>query len=75
MEYRELYEIWRRELSDSKLQVLPKGFYLELTQYVRRILSNMRMLDESTEKAKLLEREWKNVQKMVKELLLSLIHI
>jgi len=71
MEYRELYEIWRRELSDSRLQVLPKGFYLELTQYVRRILSNMRMLDESTEKAKLLEREWKNVQKMVKELLNS----
>lgn len=71
MEYRDLYEAWRRELSSSKLQVLPKGFYLELAQYVKRILSSMRMLDETTERAKLLGREWKNVQKMIKELLNS----
>ncbi|MCD6529896.1 DNA replication complex GINS family protein [Candidatus Bathyarchaeota archaeon] len=71
MEYKELYEAWRRELSSDRLQVLPKRFYLELAQYVRRILNSMRMLDEGTEKAKLLKRERRNVQEMIKELLNS----
>jgi len=71
MEYKDLYEIWRDEISSGELQVLPKEFYSELTEYVRRITSGARMLDEDTVKAKLVKRESENVKKMVKDLLNS----
>ncbi|MEM2875617.1 MAG: hypothetical protein QXL67_01510 [Candidatus Bathyarchaeia archaeon] len=69
MEYRELYEAWKKEVSSEELQVLPKEFYREAADYMKRILSSMRMLDEDTVKAKLLRKELENVQRMIKDLL------
>lgn len=52
------------------MQPLLKDFYIRLTQYMRKIRAESRMLDEKTTKARLLVHESKNVQKMVKELVL-----
>lgn len=68
--YSELYEAWMREKEDAELQLLPKDFYIKLAEYVRKIRAEGRMLDEKTARAKLLIHESKNVQKMVKDLVL-----
>jgi len=68
--YNELYEAWKREKESAELQSLLKDFYVKLTEYMRKIRAEGRMLDEKTTKAKLLTHESKNVQKMVKELVL-----
>lgn len=68
--YNELYEAWKREKENPELQPLLKDFYIRLTEYMRKIRAESRMLDEKTTKARLLVHESKNVQKMVKELVL-----
>jgi DNA replication factor GINS len=68
--YNELYEAWKREKESIELQLLPKDFYIKLAEYVRKIRAESRMLDEKTARAKMLIHESKNVQKMVKELVL-----
>jgi len=68
--YNELYEAWKKEKENAELQLLPKDFYANLAQYMRRMREESRMLDEKTTRAKLLLQESKNVRKMVKELIL-----
>ena len=68
--YNELYEAWKREKESLELQSLPKDFYIKLAEYMKTIRAESRMLDEKTTKAKLLTHESRNVQKMVKELVL-----
>jgi len=68
--YHELYEAWKREKEKAELQALPQDFYVKLTEYMRKMRVESRMLDEKTTRAKLLMRESINVQKMVKELVL-----
>lgn len=68
--YDELYAAWKREKENAELQFLPKDFYIKLVEYMKTIRTESRMLDEKTTKAKLLTHESKNVQKMVKELVL-----
>jgi len=68
--YNELYRVWRSEKENAELQVLPKDFYIKLAEYVKKIRTESRMLDEKTTRAKLLTHESKNVQKMIQELVL-----
>jgi len=68
--YNELYEAWKKEKENAELQPLRKDFYTKLAEYMRKMRAESRMLDEKTTKAKLLTHESKNVQKMVKELVL-----
>lgn len=68
--YNELYEAWKKEKENNELQLLPKDFYAKLAEYSRKMRAESRMLDEKTTRARLLMREFKNVQKMVKELVL-----
>jgi len=68
--YNELYEAWRKEKGDIELQLLPKDFYIKLAAYMKKTRAESRMLDEKTTRAKLLVHESKNVQKMVRELVL-----
>ncbi len=68
--YNELYEAWKSEKENAEIQPLPKDFYTKLATYMKRIRTESRMLDEKTTKAKLLTRESKNVEKMVRELVL-----
>lgn len=67
--YDELYEAWRKEKENTEVQLLPKDFFDRLTQYVKRLREEGRMLDEKTIRARLLLRESKNVKKLCSELI------
>jgi DNA replication factor GINS len=67
--YNELYEAWRKEMENEEIQMLPKDFYVRLADYVRKMREESRMLDKKTTRAKLMEREFKNVKTLIKKLL------
>ncbi len=69
MSYNELYEAWRKEKENVEIQALPRGFYARLANYVEKIREESRMLDEKTTRARLMERELKNVKRLVKDLI------
>jgi len=66
--YDELYEAWRKEKESVEIQKLPRNFYAELADYLKKIREESRMLDEKTTKARLMQRELRNVKSMVEEL-------
>jgi DNA replication initiation complex subunit (GINS family) len=66
--YDELYEVWKKEKDNVEIQGLPKNFYAKVADYIKRIKEENRMLDKKTTKAKLLDREFRNVKIMVGEL-------
>jgi DNA replication factor GINS len=66
--YHELYEIWKRELENPELEKLPSNFYSNITDYLRRLKEEGRMLDKKTAKATLLKNEMQNVKRMLREL-------
>jgi len=68
--YNELYEAWRQEKTSPELQPLPKDFYVKLSDYLRKIREESRMLDEKTTRARLLMHEAENVRQMVQELVM-----
>jgi len=67
--YSDLYETWKRELESSKLERLPPDFYSRITDYVRKIGEESRMLDKRTLKASFLKKETQNVERMMRELI------
>jgi len=67
--YNDLYEIWKRELESSELEKLPPDFYSRVTDYLRKLREESRMLDKKTVKAKLLKSEMRNVKHMLRELI------
>ena len=67
--YEELYKAWKMEKESREVQALPKDFFTMLTQYVKKLREESRMLDEKTLRAKLLLRESKNVKRLAKELI------
>jgi len=67
--YDELYEAWRKEKESPEVQAIPREFYAKLADYVRRIREEGRMLDQKTTKARLMQREFENVKRMVGELI------
>jgi len=66
--YEELYKIWKSELESIELVKLPKNFYSELVEYLKRLREESRMLDKRTVKASLLKGEMQNVKRMIREL-------
>ncbi len=66
--YNELYEVWKKEKDNVEIQRLPKNFYAKIADYIKKMKEENRMLDKKTTKAKLLDREFKNVKIMVGEL-------
>jgi DNA replication initiation complex subunit (GINS family) len=66
--YDELYSAWQREIEETALGRLPPDFYARITDYLRRIREETRMLDRKTAKASLLERELRNAKRMLQEL-------
>lgn len=66
--YDELYEVWKKEKETSELQGLPKNFYAKISDYIKKMKEENRMLDRKTTKAKLLDHEFKNAKIMVAEL-------
>lgn len=67
--YDKLYEAWKKERENIEIQVLPRDFYAKLADYMKKIKEESRMMDEKTTKARLMQREFTNVQKMVDELI------
>jgi len=67
--YNDLYEIWKRELESSELEKLPPDFYSRVTDYLRKLREESRMLDKKTVKARLLKSEMRNVKRMLRELI------
>ena len=66
--YAELYGAWQREIEGAKLGHLPDDFYVKVTEYVKSIKKETRMLDKKSVTAKLLKRELQNVKHMLREL-------
>jgi DNA replication factor GINS len=66
--YAELCVAWQQEIEGSELGRLPPDFYVKVADYVKRIKEESRMLDKKSVKAGLLERELKNVKRMLREL-------
>jgi len=66
--YDELYSAWQREIESTQLGRLSPDFYAKTADYLRRIKEETRMLDKKTVKASLLERELRNVRRMLHEL-------
>ena len=66
--YNELYAVWQREIESNDLTPLPSDFYSRVSDYVRRIKEEARMLDKKALKAGLLEHEMRNVKHLIREL-------
>jgi len=67
--YNELYAAWRREIEESSLAGLPPDFYSRLADYLSHIGEENRTLDKKSVKVNLLDREARNVKRMLEELL------
>lgn len=67
--YDELFEAWKKEMKSSELQSLPKDFYARLSDYVKRLREEKRMIDEESIRGRLLLKEEENVRKMISDLI------
>jgi len=67
--YKELNEVWKRELENDELEKLSADFYSRIADYLRRLKEESRMLDKRTVKASLLKKEMQNVKRMVHDLI------
>ncbi|MBS7644115.1 DNA replication complex GINS family protein [Candidatus Bathyarchaeota archaeon] len=67
--YDELYQAWKREKENRKLQALPNEFYNAISLYIKGLTEEQRMLDERSLRTKLLAKELKYAQKLISDLL------
>ena len=68
MDYRELYEAWKKEKENKKLQRLDKNFYTELCQYIRMKREELQMVDEKTLRGLLISEESNNIERLLTSL-------
>jgi len=63
--YNRLYNSWRKERLESKeLQPLDPSFFRELSQYIKKMHEELRMLDEKTLKYRLLSTELEKTRQL-----------
>ncbi len=67
--YDEIYKAWRAEKETAEVQRLPRDFFVRLADYVKRIREESRMLDNKTTRARLMQQEFKNVKKILQDLI------
>jgi len=67
--YRELYENWKQEITNTELGKLPPVFYSRVAEYMRKLREESRMLDKKTAKAVLLKKETIYARRMLQELI------
>jgi len=67
--YGELYAAWQAEMENPSLQPLPGDFYARILSYMSQFKAESQAVDRNNEKARLLEQERQNVQRMIGELL------
>lgn len=68
MSYQELYDIWRKEKESDELQSIPKSYFVKISQLIKDIMEEGRMLDKNSEKSVILIKEKENVVTMAKDL-------
>lgn len=66
--YKEIFEFWKKENDSSDLGGLPPDFYFQVSEYVKRLREEGRMIDRKTLKASLLKVEMRNVRRLLREL-------
>jgi len=66
--YNRLLEAWRRERHESSLQLLPEGFFAEMSDYTLRLREQTRMLDRGSMRGRIALREKENAERMLREL-------
>ena len=66
--YDDLYKAWKQELENAELGKLPPDFYSRISEYLRKLREESRMLDKKTVKFNLLKSETHNVKRMLREL-------
>jgi DNA replication initiation complex subunit (GINS family) len=66
--YDKVFDVWSKAINRKEIQSLPKGFYLELKAYMRKIQKEKRMLDKNTIKGRLLKKEEENVKLMIENI-------
>ena len=63
--YNRLYDAWRKERLESKeLQPLDPSFFSDLSQYIKKMHEELRMLDEKTLKYRLLNMELEKARQL-----------
>lgn len=67
--YNELYNAWRREVSEVPLASLSRDFYAKIADYLKRIREQDGLSDKKSVKVSLLAREGQNVTLMLEQLL------
>jgi DNA replication factor GINS len=67
--YNQLFAAWQREIDDPTIGALPPDFYVKISEYLRRIKDEDKILDKKSVKMNLLLHESANVERMLKELL------
>jgi len=68
LEYQILYEAWIREKGSVELQPLSRGFYADVSAFVRAKKEEAQMLDERSLRSRLLVEELNRVQRLVTDL-------
>jgi len=66
--YDRLLEAWRRERHRRDLQPLQEGFYGEMTDYVSQLREQAKMIDKSSLKGRISERERGHAERLLREL-------
>jgi DNA replication factor GINS len=66
--YARLYNAWKLELEKTSLEKLPADFYSNVTEYVKRLREDSRMLEKRATKANLLNEELRNTKRMISQL-------
>ncbi len=66
--YDALFEAWMKERHSPELQPIPEGFYAEMTGYVSELREQTRMLDRSSMRGRIAEKERENAERMLREL-------
>jgi len=67
LNYKELFEAWRKERKSRQLQPLPEGFYKDLAQYINKLKEAV-MKKEGIEQ-KLAAKELENAKNLAKSLI------
>lgn len=68
--YNRLYRAWRKEKLESKdLQPLEPKFFAEMSQYVKKMREELRMLDEKTLQYRILTMELEKAQTLVSSIM------
>ena len=65
--YEELFEAWKKEKENTELQAVPRDFYTNLADYMKKMKEESRMLDKKTTRARLMHRESENTKKLIKD--------